>query len=149
MTKKNPELLLRQLIARWSDEHLFDARNFVNNYAEISKRDLGNSQFYGLANVIRSSKKFDQIKKFIANQAKKAERADKTKVNEFWNELNTKLSNFLNDAKLLAREAGVRSEVDSVHKQLSLRFVQHVIAERLLWQFDKKQKKKHRSYKPR
>ncbi|RMG33204.1 MAG: hypothetical protein D6732_12355 [Methanobacteriota archaeon] len=147
MTKKNPELLLRQLIARWSDEHLTDARTFIQSYATLSQRDLGNSQFYGLANVIRSSKKFGQVKEFMVNQAKKAERADKSKVNEFWNELNGKLTNFLNDAKRIAQEAGMRSEVDSIHKQLSLRFVQHLIAERPLWHAPKKQKKNRYSNK--
>ncbi|MCI0692466.1 hypothetical protein L0337_10745 [candidate division KSB1 bacterium] len=124
---------LHERIAAWSDAHLAEARAFVQSYAELIPRDLSNAQLYGLANVARSVKQYADLAAFLKNQMTKAERSGKSKMQDCWQRLNTKLTGYRAEAANITHAAGLRpDQVDAVHLQLAQRFVQHLIAESLV-----------------
>ncbi len=126
---------LRTQIVKWSDSHLLDARHQIAaNKDLLSKSDLTNSQFHGLMNFVRNAKSFNDIASFIQNQGAKAERAGKYRLNEFWTILNKRLSTYRSDAQAILRAANSswandNQRIDSIHRQLVIKFVQHLIAE--------------------
>ncbi|MCG3158197.1 MAG: hypothetical protein DKINENOH_04838 [bacterium] len=119
--------VLRVALARWSDEHLGQARKFLAAHSEVIPRELGNAQLHGLANVARSATEYRQIEEFLAHQARKAERANKQKMQECWLALKVMWSALRDDAADIARPA--KAPVDAVHCQLVRLFLQHLIAE--------------------
>lgn len=131
---------LRERIANWSDKNLHDARAFVESRKElISSRDLTNAQLHGFLNVVRNVKDAGDIKKFIQNQAMKAERAGKfkEKMHEFWLALQIRCEAVQSEAAIIAREvdpkwAGQPERAAKIHQQLLQKYMQHVIAEKLL-----------------
>jgi len=133
MMNPSPSKNLHERIAAWSDAHLAEARAFVHSYAELIPRDLNNAQLYGLANIARSVNQYANLAEFLKNQMMKAERAGKSKMQDCWQSLNTKLTAYRAEAANITRAAGSRpDQADAVHLQLVQRFVQHLIAESLI-----------------
>ncbi|NUO83955.1 hypothetical protein HUU05_28100 [candidate division KSB1 bacterium] len=131
---------LRERIANWSDKNLHDARAFVESQKElIFSRDLSNAQLHGFLNVVRNVTDAGDIKKFIQNQAIKAERAGKfkEKMYEFWKALQDRSEIIRAEAAAIAREVDHRwanqpERETRIYQQLLQKYTQHVIAEKLL-----------------
>ncbi|MCL4703991.1 hypothetical protein KJ068_02455 [bacterium] len=131
---------LRERIANWSDKNLHDARAFLESRKElISSRDLTNAQLHGLLNVVRNVKDAGDIKKFIQNQAIKAERAGKfkEKMYEFWKALQDRSEMIHAEAAAIARDIDQRwanqpEREARIYQQLLQKYMQHMIAEKLL-----------------
>ena len=131
---------LRALVANWSDKNLQDARNFVQSHKDlVASKKLTNAQLHGFLNVVRNVKSADDIKAFIQNQALKAERAgrSKEKMLEFWLALQSRCEIIRAEATRIAGHvdpawAKQTERVGETYQQLLQKYVQHVIAEKLV-----------------
>lgn len=122
---------LRHRLARWSDTHLEEACAFVKTYAVVIPRELGNAQLHGVANLARNVREYEKFSRFLDNQARKAERAGRVKMQECWQALKAKFNSFRGEAEKLAQGLGRDQSLDEIHLRLVLFFVQHLIAESL------------------
>ena len=134
----NEHKTLLSQIAAWSDAHLAEARTFVESHEHLLSRDFTTSQLYGLSNIARNAIRYNDVSKFMRHQADKAERANTPGMADCWRGLQSKLNAYHDDAVKIAREikqqwAGDESQVDKIHLQLVQRFVQHLIAESLVY----------------
>lgn len=129
MTDTAEFLELRQRLARWSDRHLEEACAFVKTYAAVIPRELGNAQLHGLANLARNAHEYKQLADFLDNQANKAKRAGRVKMQECWQALKAKFDSFRAEAEKLVQGLGRDQSFDEIHLRLVLLFVQHLIAE--------------------
>jgi len=132
-------LALRQKLADWSDVQLRDARTFVQSYEILLPRNLTNSQLHGFINVVRNATNVDAIKLFMQNQALKSERAgrSKEKMRDFWVAMQTRSAAFEIQAAEIARKVDQKwaNDLDhknSIHRQLLQKYLQHMLAEKLV-----------------
>lgn len=133
-------LTLRQMLTVWSDGIEKEANKFADERRDLLPRRITNSQLYGLANIVRSAYRFNDIKNFILHQGEKAERSNRPDVQEYWLALGKKLSELHNEAQKLLQQAGPaldkkdkREALDKLHHQMVETFVQHLIAHSLYW----------------
>ncbi len=133
-------LTLRRLVAAWSDQSRKDAANFANKHRDLLPRRITSTQLYGLVNIVRNAQRFGDIQRFIRHQREKAERAGRQDVADYWKEMEQVLNNLRNDARELQRQAGSlpptispKSALDTLHRQLTEEFVQHVLAHGSYW----------------
>ncbi len=131
MTDTAEFLELRRRLARWSDRHLEEVGAFVKTHAAVIPRELGNAQLHGLANLARNAREYKQLADFLDNQANKAKRAGRVKMQECWQVLKAKFDSFRGEAEKLAQGLSRDQSVDEIHLRLVLFFVQHLIAESL------------------
>lgn len=129
MTDTAEFLELRRRLARWNDTHLEEACAFVKIHAAVVPRELGNAQLHGLANLARNAREYKQLADFLDNQANKAKRAGRVKMQECWQALKAKFDSFRGEAEKLAQGLGRDQSIDEIHLRLVLFFVQHLIAE--------------------
>lgn len=133
---------LRAAIANWSDKNLLDARSFLESRKELMAfRDLTSAQLHGFLNVVRNVTDVADIKKFIQNQAMKAERAGKSKerMHEFWKAMQSRCELIIAEAEAIARNvdqkwANQPARAAQVFQQLLQKYLQHLIAEKLLFE---------------
>ncbi|MCA9742058.1 hypothetical protein KC734_10990 [candidate division KSB1 bacterium] len=135
MVDYQQEKELRQRIATWSDEHLSDARQMVSQHKRLL-RELTNSQLYGLLNHVRNSKNVSDVRDYADRQARKAKRAGR-QIEGFWLDFHRKIESFDDNVNEIVRESNSRwvnddSRTNAIHLQLLRRFVQHLIAEKLV-----------------
>ena len=156
-------LTLRQEVATWSDSVLDDAVAFAQTHRDIfTSRNppVGQSQLYGLMNVMNNAPDFRRVRQFIEHQAQKAnQRADASggraadlnrETAEFWTKVANKLSSFTEYARSLTANSGLidsaesgRSDPEAVHRTLAVEYLQHLTAEILFIS-----KRESRSEKP-
>ena len=163
MSKIACMLALRREVATWSDSVLDDAVAFAQTHHEIftgNNPPVGQSQLYGLRNVMNNAPKFRRVRQFIEHQARKAnQRADASggrtanlnrETAEFWTKIANKLSSFTECARSLTANSGLsdlaeadRPDLETVHRTLAVEYLQHLTAEILFIS-----KQKSRSEKP-
>lgn len=133
-------LTLRQVLTVWSDGVEKEANKFADEHRDLLPRRITNSQLYGLANIVRSAYRFNDIKNFIQHQEEKAERSNRPDVHGYWLALGKKLSELQDEAQKLLQQAGFvfdkkdkKKALDELHRQMVETFVQHLIAHSLYW----------------
>jgi hypothetical protein len=133
-------LTLRRLVAAWSDHIQGEAAKFADSRRDLLPSRITSTQLYGLVNIVRNAQRFGDIQQFIRHQREKAERAGRQDVADYWKEMEQVLNNLRNDAKELQRQAGSlpptispKPALDTLHRQLTEEFVQHVLAHGLYW----------------
>jgi len=133
-------LTLRRLVAAWSDSSQEEAARFVDSHRDLLPRRITSAQLYGLVNVVRSAHCFADVQRFVRHQGKKAERAGRRDVANYWEEVDQTLSSLRNNAKKLQQlidslplTVDPQSGLDMLHLQLAGEFVQHLIAHSLYW----------------
>ena len=149
MSKLACMLTLRQELATWSDSVLDDAVTFAQTHHHIftsRNSPVGQSQLYGLMNVMNNAPNFRRVRQFIEHQAQKAnQRADASggraadlnrETADFWTKVADKLSSFTKDARSLAVDSGLsdlaeadRPAPEAVHRTLTVEYLQHLTAE--------------------
>lgn len=140
MSKMEYALRLRRLMARWGDRLQKPASQFSDDHRDLLPRRITNAQLYGLYNIVRNSRSFADIHRFIRHQEEKAGRAGRRDVQEYWKELLETLSGLKSKAQALQEQASLlpaaedpKSALDALHCQLVEEFVRHLIAHSLYW----------------
>jgi hypothetical protein len=129
-------LTLRRQVAIWSDQVQKEAAKFADAHRDLFPRPITTAQLYGLLNIVRSAHRFSEIQRFIQHQREKAERAGRPDVRGYWTELEKKLTSLKNKAKQLWQQtegSNKPESLDELYCQLSIEFVQHLIAHSLYW----------------
>ena len=149
MSKLACMLTLRHEVATWSDSVLDDAVAFAQTHHEIftgKNPPVGQSQLYGLMNVMNNAPNFRRVRQFIEHQAQKAnQRADASggrtadlnrETAEFWTKIANKLGSFNENARSLAVDSGLsdlpeadRPDLETMHRTLAVEYLQHLTAE--------------------
>lgn len=116
----------------------------AEQFRDLLGRRIGNAQLSGLNNIVQSAPSFDQVKKFIEHQGKKAERAGRFDVKEFWEAVGKALARLEDEAWRLANEAGLsvppkgskphelRRALDPLFLRLAREYVQHFVAHSIM-----------------
>lgn len=133
-------LTLRKQMAIWSDQAQKEAAKFADAHRDLFPRPITNAQLYGLLNMARSAHRFSEIQRFIQHQREKAERAGRPDMHGYWTDLDKALNSLKTETKQLWRQVEVLPPatnesvlLDELHRQLSIEFVQHLIAHSLYW----------------
>ena len=143
MNKLACELRLRREVAAWSDKILDDAVEFAKTHQPIFVGRypvVGNSQLYGLMNLVQNTSNFGKVRYFTNHQARKAAArgsADRYKdAEEFWLTVGKKLNELSIAARSLTDESGFSDlpkadcpEIDDLHRTLAVEYLQHLTAE--------------------
>jgi hypothetical protein len=120
------------------------ASGLAEQFRDLLGRKIGNAQLSGLNNIVQCAPSFDQVKKFVEHQGKKAERAGRFDINEFWEAVGKALAGLENEAWKLATEAGLsvppkgskphelRRALDPLFLRLAREYVQHFVTHSLL-----------------
>ncbi len=120
----------KQSLASWSDRWQAEAARFADSHRDLLPRRITNAQLYGLGNVVRSARCYADIERFIRHQAEKAERAGRSDVQGYWNNLKDALGKLRSEAQaLLGMDS--REALDALHRELAGLYVQHLIAQSL------------------
>jgi hypothetical protein len=127
----------KQSLASWSDRWQAEAARFADSRRDLLPRRITNAQLYGLGNVVRSARRYGDIERFIRHQAEKAQRAGRSDVQGYWNNLKDALGKLRSEAQALLKTlpfpAGMdsREALDTLHRELAALYVQHLIAHSL------------------
>jgi hypothetical protein len=124
-------LVLQQRLAAWSDQAQKKAAHFADAHRDLYPRRITNAQLYGLANVSRNARRFEDIKRFMEHQGKKAERAGRLDVRDYWTDLIKALSDLQAEARQLGIET--KTELDKLHREMAVEFIQHLVAHSSYW----------------
>ena len=134
------QLLLRSLVAAWSDQMQKPASGLAEQFRDLLGRKIGNAQLSGLNNIVQCAPTFDDVKKFVEYQGAKAERAGRFDVKEFWEAVGKALAGLEGEAQRLVTEAGLsvapkgskpretRRTLDPLFLRLAREYVQHFVA---------------------
>lgn len=130
----------RFLVARWSDRLQKPASKFGDDHRDLLPRRITNAQLYGLYNIVRNTRHFSDIRRFIQHQGEKAGRAGRWDVKGYWEDLLKMLNDLKEEAKTLHEQTGPlpaaedpKSALEALHCQLVEEYVQHLIAHSLYW----------------
>ncbi len=116
------------------------ASGLAEQFRDLFGRKIGTAQLSGLNNIVQSAPSFDEVRRFVEHQGKKAERAARYDVKEFWEAVAKALAGLESEARTLATEAGlpvppknskpneVRQALDPLVLRLSRQYVQHFVA---------------------
>lgn len=132
-------LVRKQKIAAWSDRWQADAARLADAHRDLLPRRITNAQLHGLGNVARSAPRYADVERFIRHQAEKAGRAGRLDVQGYWNDLETALGRLRGEAQTLLKglplpvELDSRQALDTLHRELTKLYIQHLIAHSLYW----------------
>jgi hypothetical protein len=143
MVETTPPVGLRSLVAAWSDAKQQDAVKLAEESRGLMGFPIGSSQLAGLNNIVQSATSSRDIKEFIQNQGRKAERAGRDPVKGFWDSVGKALAGLDKEAYALAERAGLpvppkdakakvlAKELDWLVLALAREYVQHLVAHSL------------------
>jgi hypothetical protein len=126
------QLKLRNLIAQWTDQNEGKATGFADSHRDLLPRRITNSQLYGLANIVRSARKYADLKYFVEHQADKALRRGRKDEQGYWLDLGKALASLKDEAyrmlaQISSKLASNKEYLEQTHRQLSSIYVQRLI----------------------
>lgn len=130
-------LVRKQMVAAWSDRWQAEAARFADGHRDLLPRRITNAQLYGLGNVVRSARRYAEVRRFIKHQAEKAGRAGRLDVQGYWNDLEAALGKLRSEAQAILKDLPIPAEADSqdvldaLHREVAGLYVQHLIAHSL------------------
>lgn len=147
---------LDKRLATWSDDKLSEARQFMRGFEHLvdpkGSKDVTNSQLHGLRTLVRHAATSQRIQEFILKQGLKAERKRHSGMHEFWNAIEKHRQEIDQDGRNLcssvnSKWAHAEEILFRTRKQMFLKYLQHIIAEKLIITSEKKEQDKQQRNK--